>query len=228
MQTPRGGKEHLACLGSEGVSPWSGEERRCVSELVKRVLRLRAGGEQQRHSHHENRSNLASRTEGHSGAMVTRHLLRRGTARKAPWVAGNETVTQSHQRNPGNTGEGGCRKGQCRRQRWENGVQERLTPCWSSLESRSREEKLLEHSETRMKKQVQGQLSQESRNSARLDPECQNSPALLPPSLHVPPIAASRAVAPCVDVFVLSQALAESATSETGFHSIGNCQDCRK
>lgn len=110
MQTPRRGKEHLACLGSEGVSPWSGEERRCVSELVKRVLQLRAGGEQQRHSHHENRSNLASRTEGHSGAMVTRHLLRRGTAGKAPWVAGNETVTQSHRRNPGNTGEGGCRK----------------------------------------------------------------------------------------------------------------------
>lgn len=81
-----------------------------MSELVKRVLQLRAGGEQQRHSHHENRSNLASRTEGHSGAMVTRHLLRRGTAGKASWVAGNETVTQSHRRNPGNTGEGGCKK----------------------------------------------------------------------------------------------------------------------
>lgn len=79
-----------------------------------------------------------------------------------------------------------------------------------------------------MKKQVQGELSQESRNSARLDPECQNSPALPPPSLHVPPVTASWAAAPCVDVFVLSQALAESATSETGFHSIGNCQDCRK
>lgn len=83
---------------------------------------------------------------------------------------------------------------------------------------------------TRMKQQVQGELSQESSNSARLDPECQNSPALLPLplSLHVPPVAASRAAAPCVDVFVLSQALAESATSETGFYSIGNCQDCRK
>ncbi|KAF4797558.1 hypothetical protein TURU_072299 [Turdus rufiventris] len=71
MQTPRRGKEHLARLGCRGVSPWSGEERRCVSELVKRVLRLRAGGEQQRHSHHENRSNLPSRTEGHSGAMAS-------------------------------------------------------------------------------------------------------------------------------------------------------------
>lgn len=107
-----------------------------MSELVKRVLRLRAGGEQQRHSHHENRSNLASRTEGHSGAMVTKHLLRRGTAGKAPWVAGNETVTQSHRRNPGNTGEEGCKKRQCGRQRWENRVQRRLTPCWSSPESR--------------------------------------------------------------------------------------------
>lgn len=80
-----------------------------------------------------------------------------------------------------------------------------------------------------MKQQVQEELSRESSSSARLDPECQNSPALpLPPSLHVPPVAASRAAAPCVDVFVLSQALAESATSETGFYSIGNCQDCRK
>lgn len=116
MQTPRRGKEHLAQLGSQGVSSWSGEERRRASELVKRVLRLRAGGEQQRHSHHENRSNLASRTEGHSGAMVTRHLLWRGTAGKAPWVAGNETVTQCHRRNPGNTGEGGCKKPQRGRQ----------------------------------------------------------------------------------------------------------------
>lgn len=110
MQTARRGKEHLARLGCQGVSPWSGEEQQGVSELVKRALRLRAGGEQQRHSHHENRSNLASRTEGHSGAMVTRHLLRRGTAGKAPWVAGNETVTQSHRRDPGNTGEGGCKR----------------------------------------------------------------------------------------------------------------------
>lgn len=115
-----------------------------LSELVKRVLRLRAGGEQQRHSHHENRSNLASRTEGHSGAMVTKHLLRRGTAGKAPWVAGNETVTQSHRRNPGNTGEGGCKKRQRGRQQLgeqsakethalleQPGVQERRS-CWST------------------------------------------------------------------------------------------------
>lgn len=147
MQTPRRGKEHLAQLGSQGVSSWSGEERRRASELVKRVLRLRAGGEQQRHSHHENRSNLASRTEGHSGAMVTGHLLWRGTAGKAPWVAGNETVTQCHRRNPGNTGKGGCKKPQRGRQRWENGVPRRLTPCWSSPESRSREVKLPEHSQ---------------------------------------------------------------------------------
>lgn len=142
-------------LGSAWISRSLLPERRGAaareraSELVKRVLRLRAGGEQQRHSHHENRSNLASRTEGHSGAMVTGHLPRRGTAGRAPWVAGNETVTQSHRRNPGNTGEGGCKKPRRGRQRWENGVPRRLTPCWSSPESRSGEEKLPEHSQNR-------------------------------------------------------------------------------
>lgn len=232
MQTPRRGKEHLARLGSQGVSPWSGEERRCVSELVKRVLQLRAGGEQQRHSHHENRSNLASRTEGHSGAMVTRHLLRRGTAGKASWVAGNETVTQSHRRDPGNTGEvksdsagDSVGRAECKGDLRPVGAAQspgaERRSCWST--QRTGPATL-----TRMKQQVQGEVSQESSNSARLDPGCQKSPALLPPSLHVPPVAASRAAAPCVVVFVLSQALAESATSETAFYSIGNCQDCRK
>lgn len=35
MQTPRRGKEHSACLGSEGVSPWSGEERQAVCERAR-------------------------------------------------------------------------------------------------------------------------------------------------------------------------------------------------
>lgn len=116
-----------------------------MSELVKRVLRLRAGGEQQRHSHHENRSNLASRTEGHSGAMVTKHLLRRGTAGKAPWVAGNETVTQSHRRNPGNTGEEGCKKRQCANNDGRTECKGDLRPVGAARSPG--EEKLLEHLE---------------------------------------------------------------------------------
>lgn len=163
-----------------------------MSELVKRVLQLRAGGEQQRHSHHENRSNLASRTEGHSGAMVTRHLLRRGTAGKASWVAGNETVTQSHRRNPGNTGEGGCKKRQHGRQGWENGVQRRLTPCRSSPESRSREEKLLEHLENRACHAHQDEAASPGRAQPRVQQFSQVGPRM--PEL---PGAAAAAIPSC-------------------------------